>query len=159
MSEHRHPARLVAAVVLLFVFTVSAIGQQSPAPTPISAPTSTDTPAPTAPPPPTAAQTRQINRVLKMIGRYDPNTKLDIKLNDGSHDIGKVSVTGSAYFVLVDPVSRKDIKIDYLDVRSVQPTPKEYAAQQLHKTAHALPKIAIVTALVVTAIVTIAVVK
>jgi hypothetical protein len=130
MFEHRQPVRLVAAVVLLFAFTASAIGQQSPQPPP--------TPAPTP------ARTHQINKVMRQLGRFDPGTKLDVQLHDGSHKIGKVSETGSTSFVLIDSVSGAAQTIDYLDVKRVQPTRKEYAAQQLHKTANSLPKLLII---------------
>jgi len=97
----------------------------------------------------TPAQTRQINKVMKKLARFEPGTKLDIQLNDGSRQIGKVSDIGSTSFVLVDSVSGKTQTIDYCDVKHVQPTRKEYAAQQLGKTANAVPKIAVAAVLFV----------
>jgi hypothetical protein len=138
MFEHRQPVRYVVAVVLLFAVTLSATGQESPQPPP--------TPAPTP------AQTRHINKVMRKVTRYDAGTKLDVQLNDGSHKIGKVSETGSTSFVLVDSVSGAAQTIDYLDVKRVQPTRKEYAAQQINKTRRLLPKFAI-AALVIVAVV------
>lgn len=131
MFESRHPIRLFAANILLFTLSVSALGQ----------------PPPTATMPP--AQTHQINKVIKKLGHFDPGTKLDIQLNDGSHQIGKVSDVGSTSFVLVDSASGKTRTISYLDVKRVQPTRKEYAAQQLGKTTSALPKIAVAVVLFV----------
>jgi hypothetical protein len=144
MFEHRQPVRLVAAVVLLFAFTASAIGQQSPQP---------PTPAPTP------AQTHQINKVMRQLGRFDPGTKLDVQLHDGSHKIGKIGETGSTSFVLVDSVSGAAQTIDYLDVKRVQPTRKEYAAQQLKKSANSLPKLAIATVIIVVALCVVAIVS
>src|ERR1035441_3771022 len=130
MFESRHTIRLFTASILLFTLSVSALGQQSPTPTV------------------TPAQTRHINKVMKKLGHFDPGTKLDIQLNDGSHQIGKVSDTGSTSFVLVNSVSGKTQTIDYFDVKRVQPTRKEYANQQLDKTANALPKIAVAVVLI-----------
>jgi len=134
MFESRHPIRHFAACILLFTLSVSALCQQSA--TPIV----------------TSAQTRQINKVMKKIARFDPGTKLNIQLNDGSHQIGKVSGAGSTSFVLVDSVSGKTQTIGYLDVKRVQPTRKEYAEQQLGKTANALPIIGIVVVVLVVAL-------
>jgi len=89
---------------------------------------------------------------MKKLGHFDPGTKLDIQLNDGSHQIGKVSNTGSTSFILVDSVSGKTQTIDYFDVKRVQPTRKEYAVQQLNKTTNALPKIAVAAVLIVAAL-------
>jgi hypothetical protein len=134
MFKSRNPIRLFAANILLFTLSVSALCQQSPTPTL------------------TPAQTRQINKVMKKLGHFDPGTKLDIQLNDGSHQIGKVSNTGSTSFILVDSVSGKTQTIDYFDVKRVQPTRKEYAVQQLNKTTNALPKIAVAAVLIVAAL-------
>jgi hypothetical protein len=74
-----------------------------------------------------------MNKVMKGLSRYDAGTKLDIRLKDGSHQLGKVSETWSTYFVFVDAVSGKARSIDYLDVEGVRPTGKEYVARQVHR--------------------------
>jgi hypothetical protein len=130
MFEDRHAVRPVAAVALLFAVTLSAIAQKSPP--------STLTPA----------QSHRINKVMRKVGHFDEGTKLDVQLEDGSHKIGKVSETGSTSFVLVDAVSGAGQTIDYLDVKRVQPTRKEYAAQQLNKTASSLPKLLIIVGVI-----------
>ena len=73
-------------------------------------------------------------------------------MSDGSHHIGTLTETGSTAFVLVDTVSGKTEAIDYLDVKRVQPTRKEYMSQQLGKTANGLPKVAKAALLTVAAI-------
>jgi hypothetical protein len=70
----------------------------------------------------------------------DKGTKLDVRLSDGSHHIGTLSQTGSTSFVIVDPVSSKSESVDYLDVKRVQPTRKEYVSKQLGKTVNGIPK-------------------
>lgn len=130
MFEHRQPVRYGVAVALLFAVTLSASGQQSPQ--------SDFSPA----------QTRHINKVIKKLAHFDGDIKLDVQLEDGSHKIGRVRETGSASFVLVDPVSGAAQTIDYLDVKRVQPTRKEYAAQQAKKTANALPKLLMVVGVI-----------
>jgi hypothetical protein len=96
----------------------------------------------------TPAQSHHINKVMRKVGHFDAGTKLDVQLEDGSHKIGKVSETGSTSFVLVDAVSGAVQTIDYLDVKRVQPTRKEYAAQQLNKTASSLPKLLIIVGVI-----------
>ncbi len=130
MFEHRQPVRYVVALVLLFAVTLSASGQQSRQP---------DF---------SPAQTHHINKVMRTLARFDAGTKVDVLLEDGSHKIGKVRETGSASFVLVDPVSGAVQTIDYLDVKRVRPTRKEYAAQQAQKTANALPKLLMVVGVI-----------
>jgi hypothetical protein len=136
MFQHCRPVRLVAAVVLLFALTATAIGQQSPqlTPTPASAPASASPAAPAMTP--TPAQTHQMVKVMKSLSRYDEGTKLDIRLNDGSHEIGKVSETRSTYFVFADSVSGKTRTIDYLDVESIRPMGKGSLARQFDKSAN-----------------------
>jgi len=109
--------RLVAAIALLSLLCVSVMGQQ----------------------PMTPEQIRHAHKVMKGVGHYDIGAKLDVLLNNGFHQIGTLSQTGSTSFVLVDPVTRQPATIDYLDVKRVRPTRKEYAAQQLGKTVNALP--------------------
>lgn len=121
---------LCLPLILFLILCVSAMGQE----------------------PLTQEQTRHLNKVRKSLTHYDTGTKLDVKLIDGSHQIGVLSETGSTSFVLVDPVSSKSEDIHYLDVKRVQPTRKEYAAQQLSKTANVLPKVAVAGLLFVAAI-------
>jgi hypothetical protein len=97
-------------------------------------------------------QIRHVSKVRRNLAHYHMGTKLDVKLSDGSHKIGVLTQTGSTSFVLVDPVSNKPEAINYLDVKKVQPTRKEYAAQQLSKTARGLPKVAVTALLFVAAI-------
>jgi hypothetical protein len=123
--------RFVAAIVLFSVLCVSATGQQ----------------------PLTPEKIRQVNKVKKKLAHYVTGTRLDVQLNNGSHQIGTLSQTGSTSFVLVDPASSKSEAIDYLDVKRVQPTRKDYMSQQLGKTANGLPKVAGLALLTVAAIV------
>jgi hypothetical protein len=102
-------------------------------------------------------QIRQVNKVRKKLTHFDAGTKLDVRLNNGSHHIGTLSETGSATFVLIDPASGKLEAIDYLDVKRVQPTRKEFAAQQLSKTENSLPKVGGIALLIVAAILVIGV--
>ena len=98
--------------------------------------------------PMTQQQIRQVNKVRKNLAHYDTGTKLDVRLRNGSHHFGTLSQTGSTSFVIVDPVSSKSEAIDYVDVKRVQPTRKEYLSQQLGKTAKGIPRsaeIALVT--------------
>ena len=136
MFKNCRPARHVAAVVLLFALTVTAIGQQSPqlTPTPASTPTQASTPTPVTAP--TPAPTRQMIKVMKRLTRYDAGTKLDIRLTDGSHQIGKVSETRSTDFVFVDSMSGKARTIDYLDVAGVRSMGKGSMARQLDKATN-----------------------
>lgn len=102
--------------------------------------------------PMTHHQIRQVNKVRKNLAHYDPGTKLDVRLSNGSHHIGTLSQTGPTSFVIVDPVSSKSEAIDYVDVKRVQPTRKEYISQQLRKTARGLPRsaeIAVITVAVI----------
>jgi hypothetical protein len=126
----RHKVRIVAAIVLFSVLCISATSQQ----------------------PLTQEQIRLVNKVRKKLAHYDTGTKLDVQLSNGSHQIGTLSQTASTSFVLVDPASSKSESIDYLDVKRVQPTRKEYMSQQLGKTANGLPKAAVFGLLTVAAI-------
>jgi hypothetical protein len=127
MFKNCRPVRHVAAVFLLFALTASAIGQQSPQLTPTPAPT----PAPATAQ--TEAPTRQMIKVMKSLTRYDEGTKLEIRLTDGSHEIGKVGETGSTNFVFVDSVSGKTRTIGYLEVEGVRPTGKGSMVHQIDK--------------------------
>ena len=152
MFQNCSPVRLVAAVVLIFSFTVTAIGQQSPqlTPTPASTPTPVTAPTP--------AQTHQMIKVMKRLTRYDAGTKLDIRLTDGSHQIGKVSETRSTDFVFVDSVSGKARTIDYLDVEGVRPMGKGSMARQLDKATNGHSGLVIGTVVVFAVLVVIALV-
>jgi len=97
-------------------------------------------------------QTRQATKVRKKLAHFVTGTKLDVQLSNGSHHPGKLSDTGSANFVLVDPVSGKAEAIDYQDVKRVQPVRKEYIAQQIGKTANSLPRVAGIALLTVAAV-------
>jgi hypothetical protein len=88
-----------------------------------------------------------VNKVRKKLAHYVTGTKLDVQLSDGFHQIG------STAFVLVDPASSKSGAIDYLDVKRVQPTRKEYMSQQLGKTANGLSKAASIALLTVAVVV------
>jgi hypothetical protein len=93
--------------------------------------------------PMTPQQIRQVNKIRKNLAHYDTGTKLEVRLSNGSHHIGTLSQTGStSSFVLVDPVSGKSEALDYVDVKRVRPTRKEYLSQQLRKSANSLPKTA-----------------
>ena len=133
MLKNCRPLRQVAAAVLLFALPLTAIGQQSPqtAPTPASASTQASTPAPETASAP--APTPQMIKVMKSLSRYEEGTKLDLRLNDGSHQIGKVSETWPTYFVIVESASGKARTIHYIDVAGVRPTGKEYVAHQVHR--------------------------
>jgi hypothetical protein len=72
-------------------------------------------------------------KVMKSLSRYDEGTKLDIRLTDGSHLVGKVGETRSTNFVFVDSVSGKARTIDYLDVGGVRPTGKGTMVRQFDK--------------------------
>jgi hypothetical protein len=109
--------RLVAIIVLFSFLCVSVTGQQ----------------------PMTQEQIHHVNKVVKNLAHYDTGTKLDVLLYNGSHLIGTLGQAGSTSFLLVDPVTHKPATIDYLDVKRVRPTRKEYMSQQLGKTANALP--------------------
>jgi hypothetical protein len=94
-----------------------------------------------------------VNKLRKKLAHFDAGTKLDVLLSDASHHIGMLGETESATFVLVDPASSKPEAIDYMDVKRVQPTRKEYISQQLGKTANSLPKVAGIALLAVAAII------
>ena len=128
MFKNCHPVRHVAAVVLLFALNLTAIGQQTPQLTP--------TPASTPALAPTPAQTQQMMKVMRSLSRYDEGAKLDSRLTDGSHQIGKVSETFSTNFVFVDSVSGKARTIDYLDVEGVRPMGKGSLSHQFDKSAN-----------------------
>jgi len=110
-------ARFVAAIVLLPFLCVSVAGQQ----------------------PLTQEQIHHVNKVMKSLAHYDTGTKLDVLLNNDTHLVGMLSQTGSTSFVLIDPANSKSETIDFLDVKRVRLTRKEYAAQQVQKTVNALP--------------------
>jgi len=96
---------------------------------------------------------RHGNKIRKKLAHYITGTKLDVQLSNGSHQIGTLSQTGPTSFVLVDPASSKSETIDYLDVKRLQPTRKEYMSQQLGKTAKTLPKVAVITLVALAAVV------
>jgi hypothetical protein len=110
--------RLSLLLILSLILCISAAGQE----------------------PMTQQQIRQVNKVRRNLAHYDTGTKLDVRLSNGSHHIGTLSQTGSTSFVIVDPVSSKSEAIDYVDVKRVRPTRKEYFSQQLRKTANSIPK-------------------
>jgi hypothetical protein len=123
-------------LILSLILCVSATGQQ----------------------PLTQEQVRHANKVRSKLAHYGTGTKVDVQLSNGSHHIGTLSETGSATFVLVDPASSKSEAIDYLDVKRVQPTRKEYISRQIGKTASGLPKVAGLALLTVAVIVVLSVV-
>lgn len=109
--------------------------------------------------PMTPQQIRQVNKIRKNLAHYSTGTNLEVRLSNGAHQIGTLSQAGSISFVLVDPLSGKSEAIDYVDVKRVQPTRKEYVSQQLRKTAKSLPKtaeIALITVGVVLLVVVLA---
>jgi hypothetical protein len=73
-------------------------------------------------------------KVMKNLSRYEEGVTLDIRLTDGSHEIGKMGETQSTYFVFVDSASGKARNIDYLDVEGVRATGKGTMARQVHRT-------------------------
>jgi hypothetical protein len=152
MFKNCSRVRPVAAVVLLFAFSVTAVGQQAPqlAPPPASAPVPASTPTPATAPAP--APTQQMIKVMKSLSRYEEGTKLDIRFTDGSHQVGKVSETFSTYFVFVDSVSGKTRNIDYLDVEGVHPTGKGSLARQLNKSTNGHTALVVGTVVVFTAL-------
>jgi hypothetical protein len=123
-------SQFVAAVVLFSVLSVSATGQQ----------------------PLTQEQMRHVSKVRKKLDHYSIGTKLDVQLSDGSHHIGTLSKSDATSFVLVDYASTKSEAVDYLDVKRLRPTRKEFASQQLGKTAKGLPKVAVFALIAVAAI-------
>lgn len=90
--------RWVAAVVLPLFLCVSVSGQQ----------------------PMTPQQIRHVRKVANSLARYDTGTRLDVLLNDGNHQIGTLSQTGPATFVLVEAATLKPLTIEYLDVKRIQ---------------------------------------
>jgi hypothetical protein len=142
MFKNCRRVRPAVSVILLFALSVTAVGQQAPqlAPAPASNPTQASTPTPESTPPPATAPatapTPQMIKVMKNLSRYEEGTKLDIRLTDGSHQVGKVSETFATYFVFVDSVSGKNRNIDYLDVEGVHPTGKGALAHQLNKSTN-----------------------
>ena len=93
-------------------------------------------------------QIHQINKVKRNLAHYEAGTKLEVRLGNGSHHIGTLSQTGPTSFVLLDPLSSQSEVINYLAVKRVQPTRKEYLSQQIRKTANSIPKtteIAVIT--------------
>ncbi len=125
-----HAIRFVAAIVLFSVLCCSATGQQ----------------------PLTQEQIRHENKVRKSLAHFDAGTKLDVQLSDGSHQIGTSNQTGSTSFVLFDQETSKSEVINYLDVKRVRPTRKEFMSQQLSKTGKGLPKLVVTGLLVVAAV-------
>jgi hypothetical protein len=100
----------------------------------------------------TPQQIRQVNKVRKNLAHYGTGTKLDVQLGNGSHKIGTLSQIGSTSFVLIDPVSSKSEAIDYLELKRVRPTRKEYMSQQLGKAVNGFPKVLGLTLLTVAVI-------
>lgn len=90
--------RLGLLSVLFLILCISATGQE----------------------PMTQKQTRQLNKVRATLAHYDTGTKLDVRLNDGTHHIGKLTEAGSTSFVLIDSVSNTPQTVDYLDVKHVK---------------------------------------
>jgi hypothetical protein len=93
-------------------------------------------------------QIHQINKVKRNLAHYEAGTKLEVQLGNGSHHIGTLSQTGPTSFALLDPLSSQSEVINYLAVKRVQPTRKEYLSQQIRKTANSIPKtteIAVIT--------------
>jgi hypothetical protein len=128
-------SRLVAAIVLCSFLPTAATGQQSL----------------------TKEQVRHVNKVRNKMAHFATGTKLDVQLSDGSHQIGKLIQTGSTSFVIVDPASKSEA-IDYLTVKRVQPTRRDYMSQQLEKTARGLPKVAVIALVAVAVIIVVGVV-
>jgi hypothetical protein len=100
----------------------------------------------------TPQQIRQVNKVRKNLAHYGTGTKLDVQLGNGSHQIGTLSQIGSTSFVLIDPASSMSEAIDYLELKRVRPTRKEYMSQQLGKAVNGLPKVLGLTLLTVAVI-------
>jgi hypothetical protein len=119
--------RFSFGVILSFVLSASALGQQ-PIPESI-----------------TQEQARHASKIRRTLDRYRPGTKLDVLLLDGSHHTGTLSQLGPDSFALADPSNAKPDSIDYLEVKRLQPTRKEYLAQQLGKAAHDAPKVVVIT--------------
>jgi hypothetical protein len=126
----------VLAIVLASVLSVSALGQQ----------------------PLTRDEIRHVEKVRKKLGHFAAGTKLDVELSSGSRATGTLNQAGATSFILIDSASNKAEAIDYLDVRRVQPSRKEYISQQLGKTAKGLPKVALVALVAVAAILVVVVV-
>jgi len=121
---------LSSLLILSLIFCVVAMGQE----------------------PLTQDQIRHVDKVRKSVARYDLGTKLDVRLGNGAHQIGILNQAGQTSFILVDSETSKSVAIDYLNVKRVQPTRKEYMDQQLGKTAKGLPKVA-VSALIFVAVI------
>jgi hypothetical protein len=66
-----------------------------------------------------------------------------------------LSEVGSTFFVLLDHVSGKPERIDYLDVKGVQLTREEYASQTVKKTVNGLAIAAVGGALLIVVLVVI----
>jgi hypothetical protein len=129
-------SQFVAGVVLFSILCVSATGQQ----------------------PLTQEQIRHVSKLRKKLDHYGTGTKLDVQLSDGSHHIGTLSQSGATSFILVDPASTKSEAVEYLDVKRLQPTRKEYMSQQFVKTAKGFPKVAAIALVAVAAIIVLVVV-
>jgi hypothetical protein len=109
--------------------------------------------------PMTEKQFHQVSKVRKDLAHYDTGTKLDVRLSNGSHQVGTLSQTGPTSFVILDPVSGKPEVIDYVGVKRVHPTRMEYFSKQLGRTANSIPKsagIALITVGVVLLVVVLA---
>jgi hypothetical protein len=104
------------------------------------------------PQPLTQQQIHQVNKVRKFLDLFDAGTRLDVQVNSGSHYNGRLGQMGSTSFTLIVAVTNKPQAIDYLDVKRVKPNRKDYATQQLVKTAKGLPK-DLAIALIVVAVV------
>ena len=103
----------------------------------------------------TQQEIRQVNKIRKKLGHYATGTMLVVRLNDGSHLAGALSQTGPTSFVLLNPVSRMPESIDYLNVKGVQLTRKEYASQTAKKTVNGLAIAAVAGALLIVVLVVI----
>lgn len=93
----------------------------------------------------TQEQARHVSKIRRTLDRYRPGTKLDVLLLDGSHHIGTLSQLGPNSFVLADRSNTKPESLNYLEVKRVQPTRKDYLAQQLGKTARDAPRVVVIT--------------
>ena len=114
--------RFIVGVVLFFVLCVSATGQQSMS----------------------EEQARHVSKLRNRLAHYDTGTKLDALLLDGSHHIGTLTEVGSDSFVLTVPSNSMPDSVNYLDVKRVQPTRKDYLARQLGKTAQDAPRVVVI---------------
>src|ERR1700733_11391816 len=93
--------RIFAAMILFSALCGSATGQQ--------------------PQPLTQQQIHQVNKVRKFLALFDAGTRLDVRVNSGSHYTGRLGEIGTTSFTLIDAATQKPLAIDYLDVKRVKP--------------------------------------